>query len=356
MPLEIIHQDITKMKVDAIVNAANTALKGEGTGVDGSIHRAAGPELQQECDTLGGCPVGFSKITKGYDLPCKYVIHTVGPIWRGGGCGEREALASCYETALRLAKAHHCESVAFPILSAGAYGYPKAEALEVARQSICEFLTHDDMLVYIVVYSRGMVELQAGLRSGVDGYLRRFYDRGDTAFFFPQAGANLNVPGDLTRSLAEANMERCSVPMASPQPDRKKKSRAFALFSPEKGFGKLEETFSQTVLKLIDQKGMTDPECYRKANITKAVFSSLRTNVNYKPSKQTALALAVALELSLEETKDLLGKAGLALSHSHRGDVIVEYFIVQGCYDVFQINEVLFSYDQTLLGNMSRAN
>lgn len=356
MPLQIISQDITKMQVDAIVNAANTALRGEGTGVDGSIHRAAGPQLQQECDTLGGCPVGFSKLTRAYDLPCKYVIHTVGPVWRGGSCGEREALASCYQTALTLAEEHQCESVAFPIISSGAYGFPREEALEIARKNISEFLSHHEMLVYLVVYSRNMVALREDLRSGVDSYLRRHFEP-------PVQYSRAGWEADLQRFAckeAEAPCERQSIPSrpapcAAP-PNSALKSAVFSLFSPEEGFGKLEESFSQAVLRLIDEKGMTDPECYHKANVSKAVFSSLRTNVNYKPSKQTALALAVALELDLEQTKKLLEKAGLALSHSAKGDVIVEYFIIQGCYDVFAINEVLFSYDQLLLGNMSRVN
>lgn len=324
MPLEIVRNDLTKMRVDAIVNAAKGSLLGGG-GVDGAIHRAAGPGLLDECRTLNGCRTGEAKITGGYALPAKYVIHTVGPVWQGGGQGEEGLLAACYTNSLRLAREKGCRSVAFPLISSGAYGYPKDQALRVATDAIRDFLLQgeeSELHVYLVVFDRASFQLSGKLYAGIAEYIDDVYADARTE------------SGRRARLRAEAP---CSCPV----------SDEGAL---EQALSRLEESFSSMVLRKIDEQGMTDPECYKRANLDRKLFSKLRADNHYQPRKQTALALAIALRLSLEETQSLLRKAGFALSHSDKGDVIVEYFLLRGQYDIFEINAALYSFDQPTLG------
>ncbi len=326
MPLHFIRNDITKMPVDAIVNAANESLLGGG-GVDGCIHRAAGPELLAECRRLGGCRTGEAKLTGAYRLPCRYVIHTVGPVWRGGGHGEREQLVSCYRASLLLAQEHGCETVAFPLISSGNFGYPKDQALRVAVDTIGAFLLEHDMTVYLVIFDRRAYQISGKLFADIAEYIDDHYVEAHT-----DLGAERLRRGALHREMAAP---MCA-PMAAPALDDLLEH--------------LDAGFSETLLRLIDRSGKKDSEVYKKANVDRKLFSKIRNNSNYKPSKPTALAFAIALELDLAETKDLLARAGYALSASSKFDVIVEYFIRQRNYDIFAINEALFAFDQSLLG------
>ena len=330
MPLQIIRNDITKMTVDAIVNAANESLLGGG-GVDGAIHYAAGPKLLAECKTLGGCKTGKAKITGGYNLPAKYVIHTVGPIFQDGKHGEKALLESCYKESLALAKEHKCETVAFPLISSGVYGYPKDQALKVAIDVISDFLLENEMTVYIVIFDKAAYKISEKLFADIAEYIDDNYV--DEHTDYRRESLRLNMP---MRSIMAEDMCECKAMAAPDDLDSKLKQ--------------IDESFSQMLLRKIDEKGMTDSECYKKANIDRKLFSKIRSDVHYKPSKPTAIAFAISLELSLDETEDMLKKAGFALSHSNKFDIIIEYFISKGNYNIFEINEALFAFDQSLLG------
>ena len=319
------------MEVDAIVNAANESLLGGG-GVDGAIHRAAGPELLEECQTLGGCKTGNAKITKGYALPCKHVIHTVGPVYKNGKRGEKALLESCYRSSLALAKEAKCESIAFPLISSGIYGYPKDRALKVAMDTISEFLLENDMTVYLVVFDKASFTISEKLFSDIrryidDNYADEHTDRRRERMRSPTCARTIEIQSE----------DLCGGGLPFYE------DLDFALES-------LDESFSQMLLRKIDESGMTDSQCYKRANIDRKLFSKIRSDINYKPSKPTVIAFAIALELSLPETEDMLKKAGFAMSHSNKFDVIIEYFIKHGNYNVFEINEALFAFDQSLLG------
>ena len=334
MPLLIIRQDITKMEVDAVVNAANESLLGGG-GVDGAIHRAAGAGLLKECATLGGCKTGYAKITGGYDLPAKYVIHTVGPVYKDGKSGERELLCSCYRTSLELAKENGCESVAFPLISSGIYGYPKDQALKVAIDVVSDFLLENEMTVYIVVFDKTAFSISGKLFSDITEYIDDNYV--DERIILRRKRAQMDSAAPMLYCM-ESRAE-CDKPMASSRCDK-----VDGLII------ELDESFSEMLLRKIDECGMTDVQCYKKANVDRKLFSKIRSDASYRPSKPTAIAFAIALELPLAEAEDLLRKAGFALSHSNKFDIIIEYFIKNGIYNIFEINQVLFSFDQTLLG------
>ncbi len=337
MPLQIIRNDITKMSVDAIVNAANTSLLGGG-GVDGCIHRAAGPELLAECSTLHDCETGGAKITKGYRLPCKYVIHAVGPRWRDGKHREQELLESCYRTSLNLAKENGCQSVAFPLISSGIYGYPKDQALKVAVDTISTFLLENEMMVYMVIFDRKAYQISGKLFADIAAYIDDRYVEEHT-----------DRRAEQRRRLEALSEESCLEAALAPMPPETI-CESYSGQSLEEALGQMDESFSEMLLRKIDESGMTDAQCYKKANIDRKLFSKIRSDKFYKPSKPTVLAFAIALELPLAQMQEMLSKAGFTLSHSSKFDIIVEYFVERGNYNVYEINEALFAFDQSLIG------
>lgn len=332
MPLFIVRNDITKMNVDAIVNAANNSLLGGG-GVDGAIHKAAGIELLNECRTLGGCKTGEAKITKGYNLPAKYVIHTVGPIWQDGMHGEEKLLISCYYESLKLAKENGCSSVAFPLISAGVYGYPKDQAIQVATDTIKAFLNNEELNVFLVIFDRGAFTISKELFNDVREYIDNNYI--DESRLYCEEIRRSQV-------LADKYPVFCNAP-ASPKCSETSKKLDDIVFE-------LDESFSDMLFRLIDEKGMTDVECYKKANVDRKVFSKIRNANTYRPSKTTAVAFALALELPLEQAKRLIELAGYSMTHNNKFDVIIEYLILNSKYDIFEANQLLFEFDQKLLG------
>lgn len=338
MPFEIVRNDITNMRVDAIVNTANPRAV-IGLGVDSAIHEKAGPQLLAARQEIGHIDMGCAAITPAFQLAAKYVIHTVGPVWDGGSYGEEDLLRSCYDNSLRLAVEHGCQSIAFPLISTGNYGFPKDKALQIAISAFSEFLLEHEMQIYLVVFDQTSYKLSEKLFQGVASYIDQHYvDDWQMAIY--------GAPVENRRSIRRRReIDRCeTMAMRECAPCA---SKAMSL---EDMLKQADAGFTETLLKLIDQTGKKDSEVYKKANISKQHFSKIRNNPNYKPTKPTAIALALALELDLEATKDLIGRAGYALTNSSKFDLIIRYFIEQGNYNVVEINMALYEFDQMLLG------
>ncbi len=385
MPFTIVRNDITSMAVDAIVNSTGPLF--QLGGADAAIHRAAGPELLEHCRSLGNVEPGKPLITPGFRLPCRYVIHTIAPVWRGGGRGEGEQLSACYRSAMELAAEKQLESIAFPLMSSGLFGFPREKALVIAMDAIRDFVLHHDLMVYLVVYDAASFRISEKLQQNIRQYIDdRYVDEHGGA---PQAPVQMasaplrdaapcrerglwNAEEEMSAAMPLELPEAEACPMAGPEPWDEDfiapvcpvpppppvLHAAPAPSIPDGGWEtelsrllkQQDESFTQRLLRLIDESGMSDPECYRRANVDRRVFSKIRSNAHYQPSKQTAVAFAVALRLSLSHTEELLRTAGLALSRSNHFDLIVSYFIEQGIYDVMIINEALYAFDQPLLG------
>lgn len=368
MPFHIIRDDITHLSTDAIVNAANSGLR-RGGGVCGAIFKAAGAEqLERACARIGYCPTGQSVLTEGFALPARYIIHTVGPIWRGGDQQEEALLKSCYRSALTLAVEHGCRSIAFPLISSGIYGYPKQQALETAVSTIGQFLLdcEEELEVYLVVFDQESVLRSHSFVEEVARYIDQNYvdAHTDQSWRLTQINAQevFAAPAEKAapRDKRDQNKrrrfpwEKAPSEESMPVPAEKEPCPQDTLATVPGGLEafltRQEETFSQRLLRLIDERGRTDAEVYKRANIDRKHFSKIRSNPVYQPKKTTVLAFAMALELDLPQTRSLLETAGYALSHSSRQDLIVEYFLLRHNYDIFQLNEVLFAFGQPLLG------
>jgi O-acetyl-ADP-ribose deacetylase (regulator of RNase III) len=355
VPFQIIRNDITKVKADAIVNTANPR-PWIGRGTDSAIYEAAGEEqLLAAREKIGDIAPGQAVYTAAFGLDAKYIIHTVGPVWIDGCHGERDTLRACYENALALADSLSCKSIAFPLIASGTYGFPKDEALHIALSEIQRFLLTHEMKVMIVVFDRRALELSESLVGGITQYIDDH-----TARMLHEKERRGGESRIMSRRRTEAVTESESVMSAPMEPEREPVFDAAVLpfttapdmagKSLEEILGDAGESFQQRLLKLIDQSGMDDVTVYKKANIDRKVFSRIRCKADYKPKKKTAVAFAVALELDLPTTLDLLSRAEIAFSPSSRFDLIVTYFITNRIYDIYEINAALFKYGQPILG------
>ncbi|WP_417057261.1 macro domain-containing protein [Enorma massiliensis] len=378
MPFSIVRDDISRVHAVVLVNAANVRLA-PGGGVCGALFSAAGfDEMRAACEAIGGCATGDAVATPAFNLPARWCVHAVGPIWRGGRAHEEELLHRCYRSAFARAVELGARSVAFPLISAGIYGFPVERALAIAREEVTAFLRHhDEVALTLVVFERAVVQMGNALVEQVQEYIDDEYV--DSSSFMRRDTGELERELQWTEDASAPLSVEMAEPVALPECLQEDDasiaasrpfvaanirmpgaampgapSRAGATLDAEIAqlVATLDAPFSTTLLALIDARGMTDAEVYHRANISRQLFSKIRGNESYRPSKQTVVALAIALELDMSATQDLLARAGFTLSKSSKFDVIVRFFIERSIYDLFQLNEVLFAYDLPLVGSV----
>ena len=378
MPLYLIRQDLTTMDCDAIVNPSNPHLQ-PGGGLDAAVHKAAGPSLRKACRDAAPCPVGQSRVTPAFRLPCRWVIHTAAPVWRGGLFGEKKLLAACYQSCVAAATEKDCRTLAVPLLGAGRNGIPTEKVLSLALETLEACLSDTDMTVFLVVYDKKAFTLSKGLHRDVQSYIDDNYviehrpkrRAGMTRRFSDWAARNFYEDTlDDAQMLSAEEAEEPDVPELSVFDEDAAASaplsRSTASFAPiasaaapMRGMAaplseldfllQLDEPFPVKLMKLIDRRGMDDVACYKKANVSRQTWYKILNEKGYKPNKKTVLSFAVALELTLEETQTLLESVGFVLSNSSLFDVILMYCLSHGVYDVSKIDAILFQYDQETL-------
>lgn len=357
MPFRIVRNDLTKMQVDAIVNTANPR-PGIGGGTDRAVYEAAGRDvLLAERKKIGKIARGQAAVTPAFGLQAKYIIHTVGPRWYDGRKREADTLRSCYENSLRLAKEKGCGSIAFPLISTGVYGFPKELALQIVTGTVSKFLTQEDMMIYLVVFDRKATRLSEKLFEKIDAEIDDAYvskkreeeywedleevssvpfeaatDRGRDVFWRNRPEERF---GDWTDA-APAPAARMAEPSA----------RSLKALMEQR-----DETFQQMLLRMIAERGMTNAQAYKKANQDKKLFSKIKNDINYQPKKKTAMAFALALELTLDEAKDLLARAGYAFSPSNDFDKVIRYCIETREYDIYEVEIILYELGLDTLCN-----
>ena len=380
MSLKIVRNDITRMNTDAIVNTANAYVT-VGTGCDSAVYSAAGYDklLAYRKEKIGEVPEGEAFITPGFDLPARYIIHAVSPRYSGGDKGEEEKLRSCYRRSLQLAKDYHLGSIAFPLISTGSFGYPKEEGLRIAVDEINAFLMDHEMEIYLVVFGKRMTELGGRLYPDLEEYIDQNYvdEKQKEEYRACSSDERIRKYSDEDRSVS-MSFERPAPMSAASAPGNKRPRKSFfggsifkkekkeaaslpdacasiapdlseedtpALYFEDRHERRLEErmshlsdTFSQYLMYLIQDKKMGNAEVYKRAVVDKKIFSKIKNNVDYHPQKLTALCLCVGAKLSLDESKDLLARAGYALSPCDKTDIIFSYFIENEIYDMIELD------------------
>ncbi|MBQ6175200.1 MAG: macro domain-containing protein [Clostridia bacterium] len=363
MPLQIIRQDITRMDVDAIVDPTNEHFLAEG-GTDAQIHLAAGPELDLETKAIGRLTVGGAAVTDAYRLPCRWIIHTAGPVWHGGEDGEKEILRECYFSCMRAALDREVRSLAFPLLSAGTYGFPRDVALRIGTDAIRDFLMEHEMDIFLVVYDPDSYAISQRLYANIQSFLSdnevRAAQMQSITYNAPDEAES--APGrrrGITQIRPRRSAAEAAAPVMAPKPSQATPAAIPAApcdsgarpQSLELYLRQMDESFRDMLLRKIDERGITDSACYKRANVDRKLFSKIKNQPGYHPGKPTVVAFALALELSEAETQEMLRKAGYTLSASSRFDMIIRYFIERGEYDVYEINETLFAFGQATLGS-----
>ena len=364
MPIHLTDCDITKTECDAIV-APTDPYYSHGIGIDAQIHAAAGDKLFEECVSKGRLDLGRAVFTKAYGLPCRYVIHTAAPIWINGLYGERRILESCYRSVLSLAKDLGCKNIAIPLLSSDSHGYPKDRIMRVAVDTVSEFLEENEMTVYLIC-QRDSYEIDRDLADALSSYIEEtFVDLSEE-----KDCEDINISFDLCDFDIAAYERYFLSAMTNISAEEKRKASEAFYRAAERVFENelhnygaqelahdvgfvlddMEMSFSEMLFKFMDQRGINEVECYKRANVDRKTFSKIKCNPNYKPSRATAISLAIALKLDLNDTLRLLETAGMTLSRSNKADVIIAYFISAQIYDINEINETLYKYGQSLLG------
>ncbi len=373
MSFKIVRNDITRIKADAIVNTANPEPV-YSAGTDSAVYTAAGAEkLLEERKKIGRIAEGDVAVTPAFALDAKYIFHTVGPIWQGGNYGEKEIVRKCYQNCLDKAKELELESIAFPLLATGTYGFPKADALLIATSVFSGFLAENEMEITLVVFDSESFALSDKIFAGVDQFIDENYVGEKTVEEYSPVNLRAGLEAHVADECAEEPIERKAarrernrnerrglfgsgsnaMRMDSAIPPVAAAGAACASVAPrslEDVVKNVSETWQESLLRLITERGYSDTEVYKRANVDRKLFSKIRTNKNYQPKKNTAVAFALALRLNLDETKDFLMRAGYAFSPSSKFDLIIEYSIEHGVYDLMLINGALFDHDQPQLG------